>query len=181
MANLPSKRTHRIKPSEGLNLTPFIDMITCLMFFLMMFAGIIPVVIIDAPLPKVASSAAEVKQAKDNENKFSLTVYITANGFSVKADVAKEQAIPKTPEGKFNYGELHKALIALHTKKPDSHEITLMPTDDITYDVMIEVMDAAREMVKGDPGYQVIPPEIAVNQERVQFNKMFPDVSIGGV
>ena len=60
MANSPSKRNHRHKPLEGLNLTPFIDMITCLMFFLMMFAGIIPVVIIDAPLPKIASTADDL-------------------------------------------------------------------------------------------------------------------------
>jgi biopolymer transport protein TolR len=181
MANSPSKRTHRIKPPEGLNLTPFIDMITCLMFFLMMFAGIIPVVTIDAPLPKVASTAEEVKQAKKTENKLEVTVYITANGFSVKADIAKERAIAKTADGKYDYAELHKHLIGLHTKKPDSHEITLMPNDDVTYDVMIEVMDAARELVKGDPGFQVVPPEIAGNQERVQFNRMFSDVSIGGV
>jgi biopolymer transport protein TolR len=181
MAKSPSKRTHRIKPAEGLNLTPFIDMITCLMFFLMMFAGIIPVVIIDAPLPKVASTAEEVKQAKNSENKLEVTVYITANGFNVKADIAKEKAIPKVGEGKYDYAELHKYLITLHTKKPDSHEITLMPQDDVTYDVMIETMDAAREMVKGVHGYQVVPPEIAGNQERVQFNKMFSDVSIGGV
>ena len=181
MANRPSKRTHRIKPTEGLNLTPFIDMITCLMFFLMMFAGIIPVVIIDAPLPKVASTAEEVKQAKDSENKLEVTVYITANGFSVKADNAKERSFAKTADNKYDFVELHKHFITLHTGKPNAHEITLMPQDDVTYDVMIEVMDAAREMVKGDPGYQVIPPEIAVNPERVQFNRMFSDVSIGGV
>lgn len=170
-----------MKPEGGLNLTPFIDMITCLMFFLLMFAGILPVVTIDAPLPKVASTAAEVKKAKDNENKLELTVYINGNGFNVKADAAKERSIPKLADGKYDYPELHKHLIALHTKKPNSHEITLMPSDDVTYDVMIEVMDAARELSKGDPGYQTVPPEIAGNSERIQFNRMFSDVSIGGV
>ena len=69
---------------EGLNLTPFIDMITCLMFFLMMFAGVIPVVMINAPLPKVASTAEEVKKAKEEDNKLDLTLYINASGFVVK-------------------------------------------------------------------------------------------------
>ena len=101
MAKSPSKKTHRIKPAEGLNLTPFIDMITCLMFFLMMFAGIIPVVIIDAPLPKVASTAEEVKQAKNAENKLDVTVYITANGFSVKLDGGKDHSVGKTADGKY--------------------------------------------------------------------------------
>ncbi len=170
-----------MKPESGLNLTPFIDMITCLMFFLLMFAGILPVVTIDAPLPKVASTAAEVKKAKDSENKLELTVHITSNGFNVKADANRDFGIAKTADGKYDYVALHKHLITLHTKKPNSHEITLMPSDDVTYDVMIEVMDAARELGKGDPGYQVVPPEIAGNQERIQFNRMFSDVSIGGV
>lgn len=181
MAHSPSKRTHRIRPPDGLNLTPFIDMVTCLMFFLMMFAGIIPVVTIDAPLPKVASTAEEVKQAKNAENKMEVTVYLTSKGFSVKADGNKDRSIAKGGDGKYDYKELHKHLVALHSKKPNAHEITLIPDDDVTYDVMIEVMDAAREKLKDDAGFQQVPNEISGNQERLQFNRMFSDVSIGGV
>ena len=74
MSRTPSSRTNRIRPPDGINLTPFIDMITCLMFFLMMFAALVPVAIIDAPLPKVASTAEEVRKAKDDQNKLELLV-----------------------------------------------------------------------------------------------------------
>ena len=46
---------------------------------------------------------------------------------------------------------------------------------------MIQVMDASRELQNGDPGYQSVPPEIAHKPESQQFNRLFPDVSIGGV
>ena len=181
MANKPSDRTHRSKPEEGINLTPMIDMITCLMFFLMMFASILPVVIIDAPLPKIASTADEVRQAKNTENKLEVMLYINSKGFSVKSDVGADTSFPVSADGKYPYPELHKFLVQLHAKRPTSREITLMPADDTTYDVMIQVMDVARELQKEDPGYQQLSPEIANKPESQQFNRLFPDVSIGGV
>ena len=180
MAKSPSKRNHRHKPLEGLNLTPFIDMITCLMFFLMMFAGVIPVVIIDAPLPKIASTAEEVKKAKDDDNKLELTVFINANGFVMKTSGLGDKTLLLN-NGQYPYADLRKELLAVKTKRPNAKEITLMPTDDTTYDVMVQVMDAARELRPGDPGFQATPPDIAQKPEAQQFNRLFPDVSIGGV
>lgn len=180
MAKSPSKRTHRIKPMEGLNLTPFIDMITCLMFFLLMFAGVIPVVIIDAPLPKIASTAEEVKQAKDNKNTMEVTMYLKPDVVEIKTDGAGSKSFPKAGNT-FPWAEVHKHLVALHSKKPDSHEITLMPADDTPYEVMIDAMDSARALEQSDQGYTSVPPEIASKPESMQFNRLFPDVSIGGV
>ena len=181
MAKRPSKSSHRMRPEEGLNLTPFIDMITCLMFFLLMFAGIIPVVMIDAPLPKVASTAEEVKKAKQDENKQELTVNISPKGFGVKIGNGGEHMIGLAADGKYQYAELHKYLVTLKPKRQEDKDITLMPTDDTPYEVMIGAMDAARELTKTDPGYQPVPPEISQKPESQQFNRLFPDVSIGGV
>lgn len=180
MASKPSTRTHRMRPDDTLNLTPLIDMITCLMFFLMMFASILPVVIIDAPLPKVASTAEEVKKAKDDDNKMELMVYISSKGFDVKGDFGSSSFLKRT-DGKFPYDELHKFLVQLHSKRPKHKEITLMPSDDVTYEMMVKVMDAARELSKDDPGFKPVPPEIAQKPERIQVNGLFPDVTIGGI
>lgn len=181
MANLPSKRTNRVRPDEGINLTPMIDMITCLMFFLMMFASILPVVIIDAPLPKIASTADEIKQAKNKEAKLEVMVYINPKALTVKTDRGMEQSFPISADGKFPFSDFHNFLVKVKGKG-DMREITLMPSDDTPYDLMIGVMDEARELKKEDPGFQVIPPEIANRpEESANFNRLFPDVSIGGV
>lgn len=180
MARSPSKRNHRQRPLEGLNLTPFIDMVTCLMFFLLMFAGIIPVVIIDAPLPKVASTAEEVKKAKDDDKKLELTVYINANGFIIKTGGLGDKTLAMN-NGQYPFDQLRKELIGIKGKRPDAKEITLIPTDETTYETMVQVMDTSRELQKGDPGFQEVPPDIAAKPESQQFNRLFPDVSIGGV
>ena len=181
MANKPSQRTHRSRPDDSLNLTPLIDMITCLMFFLMMFASILPVVIIDAPLPKIAATAEQVKQAKNTENKLEVTIYINSKGMQVKSDTGADKTFAVAGDGKYPYDEVHKFLVGLKEKRPDSKELTLMPADDTPYEVMIGVMDTTRELLKGDAGYQVLSPEIARKPESQQFNRLFPDVSIGGV
>jgi len=181
MANKPSGRTNRMRPSDELNITPLIDMVVCLMFFLLMFFSIMPVVMIDAPLPKIAESADEIRQAKDNHNKLEIMVYISAKGFTVKSDFGGDVALQVNPEGKFPYAELHKHLVSLKTRKPATQEITLMPSDDTPYEVMIGVMDSARELVKDDAGFAPVSPEIANKPESQQFNRLFPEVSIGGV
>jgi biopolymer transport protein ExbD len=180
MAHKPSEKTHRMKPVEGLNLTPMIDMITNLMFFLMMFASVIPVAMIDAPLPKVASTADEVKMAKNDENKLELIVYINAKGFNLKAEGFGNKNLAAQGD-KLPYKELHDALVQIKLKQPKTKEITLIPTDDTPYEVMVGVMDASRELAKGDQGYKAVPPEIAQKPESQQFNRLFPEVSIGGI
>ena len=181
MAHKPSGRTHRVKPDTSLNLTPMIDIISNLMFFLMMFMSILPVVTIDAPLPKVASTSEEVKKAMDNKNKLEVTVEIAENALVVKSDIGGNKRFAAGPDGKLPYDDFHKFLVQLHQKKPDEQDITLMPSDEVPYEVMINVMDASRELFKDDPGFQQVPPEIAQKPESEQFNRLFPDVSIGGV
>lgn len=181
MAHAPSGRNHRLKGDTELNLVPMIDMVTNLMFFLMMFASVLPVVMIDAPLPKIASTAEEVKKAKDTKNELELTIGITKTGFQVKSDLSGSKPIPVGTDGKFNYKDLHTLLVQLKQKRPTAQEITLMPADDVPYEVMIEVMDAARQLGNGDVGYKAIPPDISHKPESLQFNRLFPEVSIGGV
>jgi len=183
MAHAPSGRNHRQKIDEELNIVPMIDMVTNLMFFLMMFASMLPIAFIDAPLPKVASNAAEVKKAKEDEKaKLEVSVDINATGFVLKSDIGGTKQIPLDAEGKHNYTELHNVLVQLHAKKPNSREITLNPSDDVVYDVMIKSMDAARELLVNDAGFERIPPDITQKPDEIEkFNRLFPDVSIGGV
>ncbi|NBX82780.1 biopolymer transporter ExbD [bacterium] len=180
-ARKPSERTNRTRPDDQLNLTPMIDLITCLMFYLLMFASVMPVVIIDAPLPKIASTADEVRKAKDTSNKMEVMVYINADGFRVRSDAGGERSFPLGPEKKWPTEELHKFLVQLKTKSPNTKDITLMPNDDTPYFVMVDVMDAARELKKEDEGFKQVPVDMIGKPESEAFNRLFPDVSIGGI
>jgi biopolymer transport protein ExbD len=107
-------------------------------------------------------------------------VYINAQGFVVKTAGLGDKTMAMA-NGVYPFEELHKHLLNIKTKRPNAKEITLIPSDDITYDVMVQVMDASREVKSGEAGYQAVPPDIAQKPESDQFNRLFPEVSIGGV
>ena len=180
-ARKPSERTHRTRPDDQLNLTPMIDLITCLMFYLLMFASVMPVVIIDAPLPKIASTADEIRKAQDTSNKLEVMVYISSEGFRVKSDLEGEKSFSLSPVKKWPNDELHQYLVQLKQKSPNTKEITLLPSDDIAYYVMVDVMDAARDLKRDDIGFKQVPLELEGTPESEQFNRLFPEVSIGGI
>ncbi len=181
MAKRPSLRNNRIRPEESLNLAAMIDMVTCLLFFLLAFAGIIPIAMIDAPLPKIASTAEEVKLAKEKDNKFEVTAEISQTNISIRDDGGGSKSFAANEKGDFDWKEMHSYFSALHKKRPKSHEITIVPQNAVTYDTIIHLMDSARELVKGDEGYQELPPGSQGTVESMNFNRLFPDVSLGGV
>ena len=76
MATKPSVKSRQNRDTPALPLTSMMDIITNLMFYLMMFVTIAPVALIDAPLPKVASTAEEVRKALEQEAKLDVNVYI---------------------------------------------------------------------------------------------------------
>jgi biopolymer transport protein ExbD len=181
MATKPSARGRRHRALEGLNIAPLIDMVTCLMFFLLFFAGIIPVVILPAPLPKIASTADEIKQAQEDKNKLEVIVDVSENTLTVKVDGMGSKSFTKLADGNYPYPDFHKHLVGLKKMRPQTTEVTLIPSDLVIYDTLIQVMDHARELMPGDDGYQEPPPGTQGKPESAQFNRLFPDMSIGGV
>ena len=182
MANRPSSRTNRMRPDSELNLTPMIDMITCLMFFLMMFASLLPVVVIDAPLPRVATTAADFKKAQENEKQTEIILTINTDGFDLKVANSASQKFPVLADGRFPYDKMHKTLVQIQqNQKIQKADFTLLPNDATPYEVIIGTMDATRELMREDPGYQPVPADIASKPESQQFNRLFPEVSIGGL
>lgn len=180
MAHKPSERTNRLATSSELNLTSLIDIISTIMFFLLIFLGMLPVVVIDAPIPKVATTADEIRRAKETQPDIDVTVWIKNNGFVVRAGGFSVN-IPKTEKGEFSYTDLHQHLVRIHLDHPKIKEVTIIPDDNIIYDVLVETMDAARALEKGDPGYQVLSPNEIGKPESAQYNQLFPDIIIGGV
>lgn len=181
MGHNPSAKSHRLRPPEELNIVPLIDVVTILLFFLLAFIAFAPLVIIDAPLPKVATTADEIRKAKEIKDQFDVVLWINNDGFVLKAGTMGTVTLNKPGNGDYPYKELHAQLVKAKGIRPDAKEITMVPGDDIVYDIMIQTMDAARDLQPGEPGFKAVPPEIAQKPESMQFNQLFPDVTIGGV
>lgn len=181
MGGKPSSRSNRKSVNSDLNITPLIDLVTCLMFFLLMFSGIIPFAFIDAPLPKIATSAAEMKQAEKKDKPLNLMVFVRSDMVVVKTDRTAEKQFARTPDGSLPLADIHAHFIELKNISPNDRDITLVPDNDTKYDTLVQIMDSARELVKGDPGWIAGAGEVQKTSDPNAPNVLFPDVSIGGI
>lgn len=127
-------RRAKKKRSTELNLVSMIDILTVLMFFLLVNS--IGVSILGINLPNENASAAEppphnlavVIRAGD--------LVLTDNGFAIRS-------IPNRPDG-HDFAALAELMKETKQRLPAESKITLLSEPGIAYEVLVSVMDAVR-------------------------------------
>jgi biopolymer transport protein ExbD len=134
-----------------LNLTPMIDILTCLLFFLLLSFGAIVVALINASIPALSEGADPGEP--DKTIKVTMSISVTDKGFDVSgsADGLGEEAskklvkkIPLGAEG-YDYQALNDFMFEVKKSYKESDSVVIVPNPDIPYDVLVRVMDASRE------------------------------------
>ncbi len=149
MALKPSKRRHQLT-SPDLNLTPIMNIFMIIIPFLLLTAAFSKTAIIDVYLPQennVVSTATPEKMAGV------LTINIKENGFDL-GGIARKTHIPKI-DGKLDFNKLQKKLIEIKKKNPEQQEVILLFNPEFSYELVIKVMDAARETTEDVNGKKV--------------------------
>lgn len=177
---LPKRRvSSRINEAVHLNITPFIDILICLILFLLSAAAFLKLAVVDTNLPQLAN-AANLNAEKKQEEKLIVAVRIDGNGFEVLrvgADKdAKRQSrwerggdlqgkIPKEANGGFNVAALNQRMQAIKDAYPEAKTVMIIPAGNVSYQTIIQAMDATREApVPNDPKHRL---------------ELFPDAIIG--
>jgi len=121
-----------------INLVPFIDLLTCLISFLLISA-------VWTQVAKIAVAPAPNQQAVDQQNNqeppLKVTIHIRGNGYYfIKNADLKE--MPKSGE-EYPTKALSDALKALRAEvtEQDLNSITVMSDDNIQYKQLVQVMD----------------------------------------
>ncbi len=145
MYRIPSSK-RRKKDNSKLNLTPILDAIFILIFFLVMSANFLKVFEIQSEVPLV-SDATPPK----NEKPLALTVRIYESGIKVYTGIPS-QIIKDIPlKNKIHDLEsLHTFLVSLKKKHPKENDAILEPKYDITYEEIVNIMDHIRQIRKTD-------------------------------
>ncbi len=121
----------------NLNLVPFIDLLTCLICFLLMSAVWVQIGKISVTQ---SGQGAPVEQTPDEAERFNLVVAITPQGFLVTgngqtiADILKKDNL-------YDFGSLGNKLKEIHGQFPDKKDIVVMSEDTIKYQHLINTMD----------------------------------------
>jgi biopolymer transport protein ExbD len=156
-----------------LNLTPMIDILTCLLFFLLLSFGAVIIALLNASVPVIADGDPDPNLSK---TKVTMGLSISDKGFLVTAshdqlpeeELAKlKRSFPKV-KNDFDYQGLHEHLWTVKKKFPNSSSVIMTPTPEIPYEVLVKAMDASRERPGGTPKRPIKVP-------------MFPDAVISTI
>ena len=146
-------RRARRKRAMELNIVSMIDILTVLVFFLLVNAT--GVSVLGVNLPSTSTSPPQ----KHTEVK----VVIHPTSLVVADENGPLQALPNTATG-YDLGRLAELLAKVKDKNPDNDKVTLLLEPGIPYDVLVQVMDVVR-LQPGEPGH---PPR-----------DLFPQISMG--
>ena len=158
------RRHHsRRKAASDLNILPMIDMMVILVFFLIFTAVFSKTNILELNLP---SSTAGVPDLPDG-----LQLEVIVREASI--DVADRktgvlQSLPNTPGG-YDLAALGSYLERVKAKFPANESATILMGPDISYDVLVQVMDTVR--VRAMPGGLGAPAPAPL--------ELFPQISVG--
>ena len=140
-----------------LNIVPYLDIVVNLvMFMLLSMTGLISLGVLNVSTPKIGGAAAtQAEQAE--QPKLLLTVAIGKQGFYIAGaggvigadaaspDVGRPPTIPLR-DGKYDYAALTEQLRQIKEKYPTETAVILSADMDVVYDILIQTMDACREV-----------------------------------
>lgn len=153
MLKRPSSRRRSNHAEVSINLVPMLDALVTMISFLMYTMAFLSFTMIESPLPIVSS---EENQRQLKEPPLQLTLNIKENELQLWSpfDRIPRLVFPNIPdkEGKPSPDvlKLHEALIGIKQKFPKENKIILVPKAATSYDTLVIVMDAAKNLEKTD-------------------------------
>jgi len=151
-----------------INLTPVMNLMVVIIPLLLGSAQFIKLGIIELNLPPgVGAKAAAMPLPKETAKRLDLAITITDEGFYISSSMAVLQSTagqgPSIPlkEGKYDYTALTEKLYEIKQKVkgrfPDEDRVIIQAESDITYQVIIDTMDASRSTKKNEELIALFP------------------------
>ena len=157
------QRTNRVRSrAVHLNLVSMIDVFAVLVFFLLLSASLAADRLnsLGLDLPSPDASQEQTPPPKG------ISVVIRKNELELSDPQGVVTHLPNTAEGR-DLKTLSSRLSDIKLAKPKEEQITLLMEQDVAYEVLVQVMDAAR----------TLPPGVQLDNNRSR--DMFPQISIG--
>jgi biopolymer transport protein ExbD len=155
------RHLHKREGAE-INLVSMIDMMTILVFFLLVHGGFIRLAVLQLNLPSAAA------QAQNEPPQFDLEITVRESGIEI-GDRATGvlNRIEKTDAG-YDFAQLTEQLKRVKEQFPAKEEATVLVEPYISYEVVVAVMDRVR-----------VAEERDAVLDRVNRVELFPQVSVG--
>jgi biopolymer transport protein ExbD len=156
-------RKQRLKEAEELNITAFMNLMVVLTPFLLITAVFSRLSILELNLP-----TGQAQTAADETPEFQLEITVREDGIEVgDRNAGTLNRIEKNGDD-YRLDELSAFLGRIKQQFPDKSDATLLLEPDVSYQVLVAVMDRVRVTESRDP----------VNDRLIKTD-LFPEVSIG--
>lgn len=150
-----------------LNLTPLMDVMSNILFFLLAAFGAAILSYINVSYP--VQSDGEPSPMKTDQVTVNLQITpteykINASNDEVPAEKLAElrKTIPHK-DGKHDFAALNRWLYEIKTKYPASETAIMVPDGTVVYDVMIRTMDAVREIKLEGKRFRLFPKMVVAD------------------
>src|SRR5262245_57586506 len=131
-------RHHKRHEAADINLTSMIDMFTILVFFLLVHGGFVRLAILELNLP-TSQTAVD-----DKPPEFQLEITVRQSGIEVgDRSTGLLRRIDKTCDN-YHLAQLSSYLEKVKQQFPDKTDATLLLEPDISYELLVAVMDKVR-------------------------------------
>ena len=178
MASKKKKRS--IKASEPeLNIMPFIDVFSVLTTFLLISAAFLSMGIIEVQIPFFTNAPPSKEKP---QRSLTINVEVEKTKIILKTEYTAAPVNKDEKEYELNedgLDQLHRALVTLRQKEPDSDKVTLFSEDDVVYNDLVKVLDAIKNLKPDDPRIKVTDDKVA-NTER-ELGQLYKKVVMGSV
>jgi biopolymer transport protein ExbD len=155
-------RLHKRHEGAQINLTSMIDMMTILVFFLLVHGGFVRLAMLELNLPAAQSAASDEPPA------LQLEITVRESGIEVgDRSAGLLTRIDNTPSG-YDLPKLTEYLARVKERFPSKTDATLLLEPDVQYDTLVAVMDRVR-----------VAEHLDAASSRVLRTDLFPEVSVG--
>ncbi|MBI2892036.1 MAG: biopolymer transporter ExbD [Deltaproteobacteria bacterium] len=150
-----------------LNLTPLMDVMSNILFFLLATFGASVIAILPTTVP-VRSDDSSVDSALD---RVTVTLRADAEALTISCEsgtltdeqLATYRARLAKRGGQYDHEALTAALKRIKERFPGSKTLVLVPDDDLLYEVLVKLMDASRETRLPEGGRMELFPEVVMS------------------
>lgn len=154
-------RRHKKKADE-LNIIAFLNIMVILIPFLLVSTVFSRTNILELNIPPAGPSLPLTELKNDMQ----LVITIRKDSIDVGDTVGGLlKRIPITPKG-HDFRALSQLLTQVKTRFPDKKSATILPEPEVTYEILVQVMDAVRSVAQ-------------VQSATVVRAELFPEISIG--
>ena len=145
--------------TADLNLVPYIDLLTCMVSFLLITAVWTHLARLE--VKQKAQSTAATEETPPPEEQVKLSVTVSDTGFEVFENEERMELPLKS--GEYDYAGLGSKLKTLKEAHPDKNDIQVASRDSIKFEILVRTMDTA--LAERFPDIALIdaapPPEAA--------------------